>query len=135
MMITQFCFNLFSNITVYYFSPAYVGFILLIGDLSFIFNFNEIEPLIFYGKIIFFVICLFMLIIYNELIEINICNLSYNTRKGILRRAVIDDRPLRRDYIDYIDDNKDDVDDIDDDDYLIKKYDDEVSQNISYLEN
>ena len=112
MMMTQFCFNLFSNITVYYFSPAYVGFILLIGDLSFIFNFNEIEPLIFYGKIIFFVICLFMLLIYNELIEINFCGLSNYTRKGIMRRA-LEDYSLR----DYRDNYREDIDYIDDEDY------------------
>ena len=111
MMTTQFCFILFSNIIVYYFSPAYVGFILLIGDLSFIFNFNEIETLIFYGKIIFFVIYLFMLLIYNELIEINFCGLSNYTRKGIMRRALEDS--LR----DYRDGYREDIEDIDDEDY------------------
>lgn len=90
IMICRLCFNLFSNITVKFYTPSHVALILLIGEIIFIFidyydDNQKIWQLI--ANIIIFIICLFMLLIYTEIIELNFCGLEKNTRKNIAERA------------------------------------------------
>jgi hypothetical protein len=87
IMICRLLFNLFSHITVKCFTPSHVALILLIGEITFIFQGQGDNPYKFYGNIIIFIICLFMLLIYTEIIELNFFGLSKNTRKNIGNRA------------------------------------------------
>ena len=92
IMITRLCFNLFSHITVKFFTPSHVSLILLIGEITFIFEEKEETEKgksiwRFYGNIIILIICIPMLLIYTEILELNFCGLSENTRKNISDRA------------------------------------------------
>ena len=87
MMISRLCFNLFSHIIVKFYTPSHVALILLIGEITFIFQGQGDNPYKFYGNIVIFIICLFILLIYTEIIELNFFGLSKNTRKNIGKRA------------------------------------------------
>jgi hypothetical protein len=87
IMICRLLFNLFSHITVKSFTPSHVALILLIGEITFIFQGQGDNPYKFYGNIIIFITCLIILLIYTEIIELNFFGLSKNTRKNIANRA------------------------------------------------
>ena len=90
IMISRLCFNLFSIITVKFYTPSHVALILLLGEIIFIFidYYDENQKIWqLFANIIIFVICLFMLLIYTEIIELNFCGLQKNTRRNIAERA------------------------------------------------
>ena len=75
-------------LNIYYFSPNYI----LIS-----FQFSKFVDVLInesnskkYFTIIFFVIQLFFLMIYLEILELNFCNLNQNTKKSIDFRSTID---------------------------------------------
>ena len=90
IMIIQFIFNLFIFITLKNFTACHILIIIVIAewepfckDLVYN-NFNSIII------IIEFVCILFILLIFNEIIEINCCGLQKNTKKNIIKRAEIE---------------------------------------------
>ena len=64
--------------------------IILIFDNNITFDFHgdEIWKLIL--NIAFIFIVLFLLLVFNEIIEINCCGLQINTKNNIIKRAIID---------------------------------------------
>ena len=61
--------------------------ILVFGQIAYYMNFSGYSIIV----IIFLIIILFLSLVFNEIIEINICRLSYNTRRNISKRAEIED--------------------------------------------
>ena len=55
----------------------------LFGQLAYYIDFKDNAPLV----IAFLIIILFLSLIFNEIIEVNLCGLSYNTKKNISKRA------------------------------------------------
>ena len=86
--IISFISSVLYILNIYYFNPNYV----LIS-----FEFSKIADVIINEKgnskyfcIIFFVIQLFFLMIYLEILELNFCNLNQNTKKNIEFRSIIE---------------------------------------------
>ena len=90
LMFIQFIFNLFIFITLKYFTVCHILIIIVIAELEPFCrdlvnnNFNSIII------IIEFICILFILLIFNEIIEINCCGLQKNTKKNIIKRAEIE---------------------------------------------
>ena len=99
-MVTQLCLNLSLLFTINYNSPCHVFIIFVFGQLAYYVNFA--------GYSIFVIVCLviilFLSLIFNEIIEINVWGLSYNTKKNISARAGDEDE-LFITKIDTIDSN------------------------------
>ena len=64
-------------------TPCHLFIIFLFGVMSYYINFQGYNILI----IICLITILFLSLIFNEIIEINICGLSYNTKRNIADRA------------------------------------------------
>ena len=79
LMLLRCIFILFGFVTVDYFTPAHIVLILIIGEVSFIFVEDYNWKL--YLKIAFFVILLFFILLFTEIIELNIFGLQNNTKK------------------------------------------------------
>ena len=89
-LINRFIFNLFSLLTIKYFTPSHVVLLLIIGESQFAFELDEEEDstkLIF--TIIIFLIIFFMLLIFTEIIELHFCGLEKNTKRYIMERAAL----------------------------------------------
>ena len=81
LMSTQLGLYLFCLITNKLNSPCHLCIIFIFGQIAYYIDFSKI------GIIIGLVVILFMSLIFNEIIEINFCGLSKNTRKNIMMRA------------------------------------------------
>jgi hypothetical protein len=92
VIITQFSLNLGILLTNKNYSPCHIFIIFVCGQLAI---YVGVE---FIGIYIFVLICLlfilFLSLIFNEIIEINVCGLSYNTKRNISKRAVNEDTNL-----------------------------------------
>ena len=85
-MIGRLLFNLFSHITIKYFTSSHVFLILIMGEMSSIdFRDKNKENIIF--SIIIFIIEFLMILIFCEIIELNFCGLEKNLKKNIDLRA------------------------------------------------
>ena len=85
-MIGRLLFNLFSHITIKYFTSSHVFLILIMGEISSLdFRDKNKEKIIF--SIIIFIIEFLMILIFCEIIELNFCGLEKNTKKNILERT------------------------------------------------
>ena len=87
MIFTQLGINLTTLFTAKNNSPCHVFIIFVFGQLAYyvkIESFENIHIII----IILLVIILFLSLIFNEIIEINIFGLSYNTKRNIVDRAI-----------------------------------------------
>ena len=69
------------------FSPCHIFIIFVFGQLAYYIDFSKKHSVIVIISLIFM---LFFSLIFNEIIEINICGLSYNTRRNIINRAQIE---------------------------------------------
>ena len=90
MMIIQFVFNLFIFITLKKFTECHILIIIVISELEPFCRdlvYNKFNSIII---IIEFICILFILLIFNEIIEINCCGLQKNTKKNIIKRAEIE---------------------------------------------
>ena len=83
VIFTQLVINLTTLFTTKYNSPCHVFIILVFGQLAYYIDFKDNAPLV----IAFLIIILFLSLIFNEIIEVNLCGLSYNTKKNISKRA------------------------------------------------
>ena len=78
-------FNLFSHITIKYFTSSHVVLILILGEMFLSFNGKNTTEVII--TVIVFIVEIFMIIIFCEIIELNFCGFEINTRKNIKERA------------------------------------------------
>ena len=78
-------FILFGYVTVDHFTPLHVVLILIIGEISFLFNDDYNWKL--YLKIGFFIILIFFILIFLEIIELNLCGFELNTKRNISSRS------------------------------------------------
>ena len=67
-----------------YYSPCHIFIIFVFGQLAYYTDLSKKYSII---VIISLLLMLFLSLIFNELIEINFCGLSYNTRRNIMNRA------------------------------------------------
>ena len=85
-MISRFGFTIFSLLTTKYFTPSHVVIILIIGE--FFFPFQNDDPLwkilVQYG---IYVLLIFVMFVFLEIIELNCFGLQKNTEKNIIHRA------------------------------------------------
>ena len=85
IMVSRVFFNLFSHFTIKHFTSSHVVLLLIMGEISLDWAKNSTLELVF--TIIIFIIELFMLLIFCEIIELKFCGLSDDTRKNIEKRA------------------------------------------------
>ena len=83
VILTQFGINITTLFTAKNNSPCHVFIIFVFGHLAYYINFDNFSILI----IICLIIILFLALIFNEIIEINLCGMSDNTKKNIAIRA------------------------------------------------
>ena len=84
-MLSRGIFILFGFITIDYFTPLHIVLILITGEISFLFI-DEID-LKLYVKVPIFVLLIFFILIFVEILELNIFGLQKNTKKNIIQRA------------------------------------------------
>ena len=86
-MIGRVAFNLFSHITIKYYTSSHVVLLLIMGEISLDWNDKDkIEVII---TTIIFVVEFFMLLVFCDIIELNFCGFEINTRKNIRERAKV----------------------------------------------
>ena len=78
-------FILAGFVTLDYFTPLHIVLILIIGEISFLFNDEHNWKL--YLKIFFFICLMFFVLIFVEIIELNIFGLQKNTKRNITQRS------------------------------------------------
>ena len=83
VIFTQLGINLTSLFATKNNSPCHVFIIFVFGQLAYYINFQGVSIIV----IICLIFILFLSLIFNEIIEINIWGLSYNTKKNILNRV------------------------------------------------
>jgi hypothetical protein len=89
VIIAMFFYNTSLFLTCNYFTPCHALIIFIIVDTRFYLRPSENAILNILSFLILILIA-FAFLIYIEIIEINICNISYNTKKNIEKRAVTD---------------------------------------------
>ena len=88
-MLARTIFNLFSHFTIKHFTSSHVILILIFSELALAFT-NKMDWKTIFTIVVFFVEFI-MLLIFCEVIELNFCGLSENTRKNIRERAALQD--------------------------------------------
>ena len=86
-MLTQFFLNLSLLFTIKNNSPYHAFIIYVFGQFAFYIDFSEFSTIVF----ICLIFILFFSLIFNEIIELNFCGLSYNTKRNISERAKSED--------------------------------------------
>ena len=87
VMAGRVVFNLFSHITIKHFTSSHVVLLLIMGEITLHWKEKSLSDALVTGGI--FIIELFMLLVFCEIIELNFCGLAYNTRKNIEERATL----------------------------------------------
>ena len=91
LMITQLGLNICILIINKTYSPCHIFIIFVFGQLAYYVDFSKISK-------IFIIVCLllilFMLLIFNEIIEINCFGFEKNTKKNIAKRARMESNDL-----------------------------------------
>ena len=82
-MIGRSIFNIFGHIIAKDFTPSHVIFLLMLGELFLSFKDFVTKKI---ASIFIILVELFMLLIFTEIIELNFCNLNYNTKRNIRKR-------------------------------------------------
>ena len=83
VVFTKLGINITTLYTTKYNSPCHIFIIFVFGQMAYYIEFNGINYLV----IIILVIILFLSLIFNEIIEINACGLSGNTKRNLFVRA------------------------------------------------
>ena len=91
IIITQFGLNLTMLFIIKNNSPCHVFIMFVFGQIAYYLDFKN-DSII---TIICLIIILFFSLIFNEIIEINIFGLSFNTRKNISKRAIAEEKLLK----------------------------------------
>ena len=87
---SQFVLNIAYLFTIKIYSPCHVFIIFVFGQLAYYIYFEE-GILISTLVIVCLIFILFLSLIFSEIIELNFCKLSYNTKKNISKRAESDE--------------------------------------------
>ena len=86
IILSQFVLNIAYLFTIKIYSPCHVFILFVFGQLAYYTSFKEpifISTLV----IICLIFILFLSLIFSEIIELNFCGLSYNTKNNIAKRA------------------------------------------------
>ena len=83
VIFTQLGINLTTLFTDKNNSPCHNFIIFVFGQFAYYINFQGYAPLF----IVCLIFILFFSLLFNEIIEINVCGLSYNTKRNIIIRA------------------------------------------------
>ena len=86
---SQFVLNIAYLFTIKNYSPCHVFIIFVFGQLAYYVD-SEEGILIRILVIVCLILILFLSLIFSEIIELNFCKLSYNTKKNISKRAESD---------------------------------------------
>ena len=86
IIFTQLGINLTTLFSTKNHTPCHLFIIFIFGNMAYYINFQGAEPLI----IACLIIILFLALIFNEIIEVNVCGLSYNTKRNIINRATVE---------------------------------------------
>ena len=92
-MTTQLVLYLCTLITNKNYTPCHIFIIFVFGQLAYYIDFSKNSIIV----IICLIFILFFSLIFNEIIEINICGLSDNTKKNIMIRAESEDFYIKKD--------------------------------------
>ena len=86
IMLGRFGFNIFCLLIIKYFTPSHSIIILIIGEVYF--AFNDLEPLwrVFIEYFVY-ALLIFVMLVFLEIIEINLWGLQKNTERNISLRA------------------------------------------------
>jgi hypothetical protein len=79
-------------------TPCHIFIIYIFGQLAYYTNFSTNSIIL----IICLIFILFMSLIFNEIIEINFCGLSENTKKNILNRVLGEESNIKKNYDDVL---------------------------------
>lgn len=113
VIFTQVVINVTTLFTAKNTSPCHIFIIFVFAQFAYYIKFDAYSILIIIGIIII----LFLALIFNEIIEINLCGISYNTKKNIAIRAEKEGL------------NKENIEEkIEKGDYLIELSDDEITE-------
>ena len=82
--------NLFGHIVVKHYTSSHIILVLILGEMAL--AFKESQEWDNITQFILFCFALFMLLIFTEIIEINVCDLEKNTRKNIEEREKAENR-------------------------------------------
>ena len=81
--------NLFGHIVVKHYTSSHIILVLMIGEIGLVFKKEQGWKEIV--QFVLFVVALFILLIFTEIIEINACDLEKNTRKNIEIRESLEE--------------------------------------------
>ena len=95
--------NLFGHIVIKHFTSSHIILVLILGEMALVFK--EDQGWVNITQFIIFCFALFMLLIFTEIIEINVCDLEKNTRKNIEIREKLDSNEEGRDTKGILDDD------------------------------
>ena len=85
-LICRCLFLLFSFLTIQSFTALHMVLVIIIGEIKFLFDDEYNWKL--YLKIFFFIILVFFILIFVEILELNLFGLHKNTKKNIIERSV-----------------------------------------------
>ena len=94
VIITQFGIIISALTTNKNNTPCHIFIIFVFGQLGYYVDFSKTSIIL----IICFIFILFVTLVFNEIIEINFCGLSDNTRQNITKRAEEESLSLNRNY-------------------------------------
>ena len=96
IMVTQIVLYLCTLITNKNYTPCHIFIIFVFGQLAYYIDISE-NTKISIICIVCLIFILFFSLIFNEIIEINVCGLSDNTKKNIMIRAESEDFYIKKD--------------------------------------
>ena len=96
IMVTQIVLYLCTLITNKNYTPCHIFIIFVFGQLAYYINISENRKISIIC-IVCLILILFFSLIFNEIIEINVCGLSDNTKKNIMIRAESEDFYIKKD--------------------------------------
>ena len=96
LMFCRLLFFLFGLLLINAFTPLYLTLILIISEISFLFV-EEYNWKI-YLRGFFFIILIFLILIFTEIIELNVCGLQINTKKNIILRSNFEGEDIKEEY-------------------------------------
>ena len=84
-MLGRVFFNLLSHFTIKHFTSSHVILLLIMGEISLDWAEKKTSDVLITAGI--FIVELFMLLVFCEIIELDFCDLEKNTKKNIRERA------------------------------------------------
>ena len=92
--VNKLSYNLFSLLTIKFFTPAHVIIILFFGEIEYFIETMKRGNFAF--TIFMFIIVIFSILVFTELIELNFLGISKNTKKNIRERSMLEEELNKR---------------------------------------